>query len=199
MSKNKTTLFVKEEMKLRWPLKGPGTAVTVLALGLVLHADHAAVLAANDDETKIFAEFARLSCGLTAEQVGDLKTPDWNKLRLKLSDLVAKPSSFFFQRAGIAFDADAPLLLHPITSDTGELITEIELQVPSVSTTELMKKQLNAEARSTFITMSCTGLSATEISRLSCPDWNHLQERINSFLNETADFFPAETSTSSPT
>lgn len=195
----KQELFQPEVLTLRWPVQSATGSLTALTLRLISHADHAKVLEDHKDETQIFTEFARLSCGIAADEVNRMKAPDWNKLRLKLSDLVAKGSDFYFKRAGVAFNPDSPLLLQPILSDTNETISELVLEIPTVATTELMKKHTNPDERNLFITMACTGLSAKEISRLSAPDWNHLQGRINSFLNETADYFPAETSTLSPT
>lgn len=193
----KQTHFQPETLTLRWPIKDDkGNDITTLTLGAIYHGDHAEVLAGDPEEREAFAQFARLSCGLSANEVKHLKMPDWNALRLKLSDLVAKGSDFFFKRAGVAIDTDKPLLLIPIQGDDGRTIEAVELQVPSVETTDLMQKQPNAEARSQFITMSCTGLSHDELNRLSAPDWNYLQGRINDFLNETADYFPAGTSTS---
>lgn len=200
MKDKKPDLFQPETLNLRWPVQSGTREISSLTLTLISHADHAKVLKDHDgNETKIFTEFARLSCGLSEDEVSRIKTPDWNTLRLKLSDLVAKGSDFYFKRASIAFNPDSPLLLQPITSDTGSLITELTLQIPTVATTELMKKHTDPEQRNLFITIACTDLTPGEISRLSAPDWNHLQGRINSFLNETADYFPAATSTSSPT
>lgn len=193
----KQPLFQPETITLRWPITDDKNgAITALTLKMITHSDHAEVLAGEPDEREAFAQFARLSCGLSASEVKRLKMPDWNKLKLHLSDLVAKGSDFFFKRAGIAFDVDSPPLLVPIEGDNGQPIDKVELQVPSVETTDLMMKHGDPEARSLFITLACTGLSKGEVGRLSAPDWNYLQGRINDFLNEAADFFPAATLTS---
>lgn len=189
--------FQPETLPLRWPIKDEkNNEVTSLTLNAIAHGDHAKVLASDPEEREAFAEFARLSCGLTATEVKRMKMPDWNALRLKLSDLVSKGSDFFLQKAGVTIDPERPQLLIPIQGDAGNTIDHVYLQVPSVETTDLMQKQPDSEARSQFITMACTGLSNDELNRLSAPDWNYLQGRINDFLNETADYFPAAMSTS---
>jgi len=190
----RSEIFKPATLTLRWPIKDEkNNEITTLNLATIFHCDHADVLATDPDERHAFAEFARLSCGLSAVEVKRLKMPDWNALRLKLSDLVSKGSDFFFDQSEIKLDPEKPQLLIPIQGDDGSTIERIELQVPSVETTDLMQKQVDGEARSRFITLSCTGLSPDELDRLSCPDWNYLQGRINDFLNETADYFLAET------
>jgi len=190
---SKTAIFKPASLTLRWPIQDEkNNEITTLNLAAIFHCDHAKVLADDPDERTAFAEFARLSCGLSAVEVKRLKMPDWNALKLKLSDLVSKGSDFFFAQSDIKINPEKPQLLIPIQGDDGGTIECIELQVPSVETTDLMQKQADGEARSRFITMSCTGLSANELDRLSSPDWNYLQGRINDFLNETADYFLAE-------
>ena len=190
------TNFKPEVLNLRWPIQSDnGDSITNLTLNVINHGDHANVLADTTEEREAFGRFAGLSCALSASEVKRLKMPDWNTLRLKLSDLVAKGSDFFFKRDGVTIDTDHPQLLIPIIADDGRKIEKVELQVPSVETTDLMQKQPDDNARSLFISMSCTGLSKSELDRLSAPDWNYLQGRISDFLNETADYYPAEMST----
>jgi len=190
MSKQVAPLYTPTVMSLRWPIKSDkGEDLCELTLKLIDHGDHAAVLDSDPDEREAFAEFARLSCGLSADEVKRLKAPDWNKLRLQLSDLVTKGSEHFLKSSGVKFEKDSPVLLKPLFGDDGQTITKVDLEVPSVATTDLMRKQADAAARTDFITMSCAGLSKAELAQLSCPDWNYLQGRLNDFLNESADFF----------
>lgn len=190
MTQKRAPLYKPYVISLRWPIeRDNGEGLKKLTLNLISHGDHAAVLDDDPDEREAFAEFARLSCGLSAQEVSRLKAPDWNALRLKLSDLVAKPSGHFLKDAGKKFNKDVPVLLKPIAGDDGQEIAEVELEVPSVATIDLMDKQINALARSNFLTMSCTSLSLNELNQLSCPDWNALQGQLNDFLNESADFF----------
>uniref|UniRef100_A0A6M3J569 Putative tail assembly chaperone n=1 Tax=viral metagenome TaxID=1070528 RepID=A0A6M3J569_9ZZZZ len=188
-----TKHYTPKKINLRWAL---ACGLATLSVGLLTHAAHAEALKDNPPERQAFERFAVLSCGLTAEQVKQMKTPDWNTLRLALSDVVSKPSSFFFEQAGVKFDPDNPVLLQPITADAGHVISEIKLEVPDVGATDIMASLPTTEQRSEFITMNCTGLSKTELARLSVPDWNHLQGRLNAFLNEPADSFLVETSKS---
>ncbi|MCH9691008.1 MAG: phage tail assembly protein [Gammaproteobacteria bacterium] len=189
--------FKPETMTLRWPIRSDqGKEVTQLILQSICHGDHAAALADKADERQAFARCARFSCGLTETEVKRLKMPDWNTLRLKISDLVSQDSEFFLQRAGIAINADCPQLMIPIQGDDGRKIDSIALTVPTVETTDLMQKQQNELDRNAFISRSCTGLSSSELNRLSAPDWNYLQKRVGNFLNESADYFRSGTSTS---
>ena len=189
MSK-KAPEYTPDVMPLRWPIKDDkGAEIKELTLSLISHGDHADVLSDDPDDRDAFAEFARLSCGLTLEEVKRLKAPDWNTLRLKLSDLVTKPSAHFFKALGVKIDPYRPQLLAPVQRDDGSTATHVALEVPSVATTDLMQKQPDAMARTMFITMSCTGFSKAELDRLSAPDWTQLQERLNDFLNESAAYF----------
>lgn len=196
----KNTFYTAAILALQWPIQVvAGHEIQSLKLELISHSAHAAVLAESSDERVVFGKFAELSCGLTEADVKQLKMPDWNSLRLKLSDIVSKSSSFFFKQMGVPFDPDSPGLLAPITGDDGRTITELSLQVPSVAAADIMSKFSTATERSEFITMHCAGLSKKELAQLSAPDWNHLQERLQAFLNEPADSFRVETPTSSQT
>ena len=88
---------------------------------------------------------------------------------------------------------DAPLLI-PIKA-VGREVDRLSLQVPAMKATKVMRKMKTAQERADFISAHCTGLSLVEITRLSVPDWNQLQERLNDFLNKPADFFQSATST----
>jgi hypothetical protein len=189
MSKQVTPLYTPTVMPLRWPIKSDkGEELKELTLNLIDNGDRNNVLEGEPEDRQVYAEFARLSCGLSADEVKRLKKPDWNKLQLLLADLVVKGSDHFLKDSGVKFEKDSPVLLKPIIGDDGRTISKVDLEVPSVATTDLMLKQEDATARTNFITMSCTKLSATELGQLSCPDWNYLQGRLSDFLNESADF-----------
>jgi hypothetical protein len=189
--------FKPEAYQLRWPVKKlDGTEINQVSIGMIYHHQHSEILADDPTETVAFRRLVKISCGLSDDEIDQIKRPDWNSLCLKISDLVSKSSAFFFKQHDIKFVVDAPRLLVPINGDDGNPITLIQLTVPSVKTTELMEKQPDANARSLFITMACSGLTEHQINRLAVPDWTHLQERINDFLNETADSFQSETPTS---
>lgn len=182
-----TQHYHAETIKLHWPITDDkGQPLTQLTLQMVSHLDHVRVIEESDDnEEQAFVKFAHLACGLSHSEIKRLKMPDWNSIRLKLTELVTNGSDHFITQP----DGDSAWLLVPINGDDDSLIEQIELQIPSVETTEIMQKQATLEDKNLFITMSCTGLTKGEIAQLSAPDWNYLQGRISNFLNETADFF----------
>lgn len=173
-----------------------GKDVTQLLLKPLTHGVHAEVLKEvdTDNERNVFDAFAFASAGLTADQVKKLSYPDYNSMVRCLSDYVSKSASFYFKQMGLNVDVNTPQLLVPITGDNGDEITQVTLQVPTVQCIDIMNTlPSTGTARTTWLTQDCTGLSATELDRLSTMDWNQLQERLNDFLNKTADYFHSET------
>jgi hypothetical protein len=57
-----------------------------------------------------------------------------------------------------------------------------------------MKKLATNKERAEFITAHCSGLMLPDLAGLTVPDWTQLQERIDDFLNQPADFFRSATS-----
>lgn len=184
-----------DNIKLLSPLKkDDGSEAAELVLKPLTQGERAAIMKDEPEEREAFKRLACACCGLSIAEVERLKMPDWNTLVLKLSDWVSQTSAYFAKadKKNSKVDDGHPLLL-AVNGDDGRLISKVTLTLPSLATTELMMKQVDDNAKNGFISRACTGLSAAELDKLSCPDWNSLQRRINDFLNETADYFRAET------
>nr|WP_255337209.1 phage tail assembly protein [Pseudomonas aeruginosa] len=87
---------------------------------------------------------------------------------------------------------DWPLLV-PISS-FGKAIDRIQLHVPSMKATKVMSAEKDPIKAVDFISSHCTGIPPTDIGKLSLPDWNQLQGRLDDFLNKPAAFFQSATS-----
>jgi hypothetical protein len=104
-----------------------------------------------------------------------------------------RPASFFLN-AHEAPPYDQPVqLLLPLEA-AGRTLTELPLEMPALRATKVMKKLATNKERAEFITAHCTGLMIPDLSGLTVPDWTELQERIDDFLNQPADFFRNATS-----
>lgn len=187
--------------KLMSPFQGDnGKQITEITFSPISHADHVKTLEGDPSEREAFGRIAMAACDLSAGEISRLSSPDWNSICTTLSEMVSKSAPFFIDQImsgrkpsdRAEYDPDNPILLVPIKSDSGKPVTSIKLKIPSVQSRDLMEAQEESK-RTMFINMDCTGLSEAELGRLSVPDWNHLQSRINDFLNETADFFLPET------
>ena len=78
---------------------------------------------------------------------------------------------------------------------TSEKSTASALSASSIlRATKVMKKLATNKERAEFITAHCTGLMIPDLAGLTVPDWTQLQERIDDFLNQPADFFRSATS-----
>ncbi|WP_018691322.1 phage tail assembly protein [Algicola sagamiensis] len=192
-------MYTPEVYQLHWPITGEdGQKKSAVTLHLISHGEHAKAVADEPDERTAFARFAQLSCGLNEKEVQQLKVPDWNYLCQQLSSMVTKESAYFFAKLDTAYEPDIPQLLLPILGDNGQTISSIQLTMPTVATTDVMLAQTDDEQKSRFITASCSGLSPSELDRLSAPDWNALQGRIHDFLHKTADYFRPQILSNSP-
>ncbi len=193
-------VFQPETVSLYRPVKGDdGKDILSLTIDLISHDQHSEIMGKNLSEPESFKALVMLSCGLSDAEAGQIKGPDFNTLKLRLSDIVAKGSDLHFKKMGIDFDPDCPFLLQSITGDDGKVIDRVDIDLPSVDTIILMSKFGTAEERTLFINKKCTGLSQGELGRMSITDWNYTQSRLNDFLNETADFFQSGTSIPSQT
>lgn len=183
-----------EPLTLRWPVTtADGVKIESLELRPFDVAEHrGALLRAGNDDDDQFEELAILATGQPREVIEDLKRPDYISLVSRLSEYVNLSSTFFLGAA--PKDPDDIPLLRPIKT-FGRDVDRLQLQVPTMKATKAMTKLKDGHERAVFISAHCTGIAATDIPKLSLPDWNQLQERLNDFLNKPADFFQKATLT----
>jgi len=183
-----------EPLTLRWPVTtADGETIEILELRPFDVAEHrAALLRAGKDDDDQFEELAILATGQPREVIEELKRPDYISLSNRLSEYVNLSSAFF--RGESPKDPDDLPLLRPIKS-FGRDVDRLQLQVPTMKATKAMTKLKDPGERSVFISAHCTGIAATDITKLCVPDWTQLQERLNDFLNRPADFFQKTTLT----
>lgn len=184
-------MWTPKTLTLAWPLTRGTEQLSVLTFNPITRAEHVEALKADGGkERAVLEKLATLSCGLSAAEFKLLKYPDHNSVKQILSDYVSKSTAWYYAQVGETFNPDKHDLLVPITGDNGKAITAIELKVPTVQVIDIMET-LDEADRNDYLTQDVTGLSQTEIDRLSTQDWNQQQERIGDFLGQTAEYFQA--------
>ncbi|OLF55407.1 phage tail assembly protein [Pseudomonas chlororaphis] len=163
-----------------------------------------ALARAGDDEDDQFFELAKLATGLSANELDQLKRPDYVSIAQYVHDMSTRPAAYFLQPGAAPETAhdtpddaqagpDQVNLLLPLDV-AGQRLTSLTLEMPALRATKVMQKLKTAKERAEFITAHCTGLMLPDLALLSVPDWTQLQERIDDFLNKPADFFRSATS-----
>lgn len=182
-----------EPLPLNWPVQlTDGSTLSVLELYPFNVTEHRAALArAGTDEDARFEALAMLATGLPLEAIEELKRPDYVSLAAFLADYVNQPAYYFTGKKPENPD-DVPLLV-PIRS-FGQTVDRIRLQVPTMKATKVMMAERNPDKAAEFISSQCTGIAASDIGKLSLPDWTQLQGRLGDFLNKPAAFFRTATS-----
>lgn len=184
---DKTTWSLPEHT-LRFPitLEG-GESLTAISLRAFSVAEHRKALAeAGKDTDDQFEALLRVASGLSEEVLEQIKRPDYVSLSSKIHEYISLPASFFLESTPKDPD-DAPLLV-PVKG-MGRMIERLQLQVPSLKVSKMMRKLKTDHDRADFCSAHCTGLSVPEIQSLAIPDWTQLQDRLNDFLNKPAHFF----------
>ncbi|WP_125782824.1 phage tail assembly protein [Pseudoalteromonas rubra] len=173
---------------LKWPINidGDQSIENVTIAPLTVGQERELSKIHKDDEKKMLRACIVKSTGLTEQQMLQLVAPDYTTISREVLALMTKPASEFSSQD---IEHDSPVLLHPIVGDTGEQITSYTIKPPTVQCTDMMDAHKDEWERTMFISASCSGLSATELSRLSLPDWTQMQNRLLDFLTEPADFF----------
>jgi hypothetical protein len=173
---------------LRFPVDlADGRSLASVSLRPFSVAEHRAAIAkAGADEDDHFEALLRLASGLSEEELGEIKRPDYVTLSTMIHEYVSLPASYFLER--LPEDPDDVELLVPVKG-IGRTIDRLQLQVPGMKVTKAMRKMKTDNERADFCSASCTGLSVPEIQRLSIPDWTQLQGRLNDFLNKPAAYF----------
>lgn len=173
---------------LRFPIQIPDQEpLTTISLRPFSVAEHRKAIAeAGKDNDDQFEALLRLASGLSEEVVELIKRPDYVSLSTKIHEYISLPASYFLESVPKDPD-DAPLLV-PIAG-IGRMVERLQLQVPSLKVSKVMRKLKTDDERADFCSSHCTGLSVPEIQSLAIPDWTQLQARLNDFLNKPADFF----------
>ncbi|ADZ91111.1 hypothetical protein GV054_09205 [Marinomonas mediterranea] len=182
--------FKVKTHELVWPIDSDkGEQIHQITFQLMDMETHRALSQSiQNDDTKLLRACICESTGLTDKELKRLVTPDYTSIQTKVLELMNATASKLMDNKN-AFDLNAPLLLQPINGDDGRDINQYKLKPPTVATTDLMDTHEDEWQRTLFISSSCTGLSQTELGRLSLPDWNQLQERLIDFLEKPAAYF----------
>ena len=151
-------------------------------------AQKAALARAGDDEDDQFFELAKLATGLSEKELDQLKRPDYVTIAQFVHEMSTRPASFFLGEPAPSSHEQPVQLLLPVDA-AGRTHTALDLEMPALRATKVMKKLATAKDRAEFITAHCTGLMIPDLAGLTVPDWTGLQERIDDFLNQPAAFF----------
>lgn len=143
--------------------------------------------------TSSFFELAKLATGLSEKELDQLKRPDYVSIAQYVHEMSTRPAAFFLDQHQEASHDEPVHLLLPLDA-AGRSLTELSLEMPALRATKVMKKLTTNKERAEFITAHCTGLMIPDLAGLTVPDWTQLQERIDDFLNQPADFFRSATS-----
>lgn len=152
-----------------------------------------ALARAGDDEDDQFFELAKLATGLSEKELDQLKRPDYVSIAQYVHEMSTQPTSFFLGEPEEPARYEQVTLLLPLQA-AGRSLSVLPLEMPALRATKAMKKLATNKERAEFITAHCTGLMIPDLAGLSVPDWTDLQERIDDFLNQPADYFRNATS-----
>ncbi|MBV4456265.1 MULTISPECIES: phage tail assembly protein [Pseudomonas] len=152
-----------------------------------------ALARAGDDEDDQFFELAKLATGLSEKELDQLKRPDYVSIAQYVHEMSTRPASFFLGESEEPSRHEQVQLLLPLEV-AGRTLTALPLEMPALRATKAMKKLATNKERAEFITAHCSGLMIPDLAGLTVPDWTDLQERIDDFLNQPADFFRRATS-----
>lgn len=174
-----------------------GEALDEIPLRPISVAEHRAALAkAGKDDDAQFEALIELATGLPASVLEQLKQPDYVSLVERIYNYIKFTPSYF---TGVEPDSpDDFALLVPIRAFVGgvpKIIDRLQIEVPPMKVSKMMRKLKTPNERADFVTAHCVGLSVPDVQNLSLPDWSHLQERLNDFLNKPGAFFQSATST----
>lgn len=183
------TTFALPDHPLRFPIELPdngGTLGTISLRPFTVIEHRQALAKAGKDNDDQFEALLAVASGLPDAVIDLIKRPDYVSLTKLIHEYISFPASYYLEATPKDPD-DAPLLL-PVKG-FGRIIDRLQLQVPSLKVSKMMRKLKTDDERADFCSASCTGLSVPEVQSLSCPDWTQLQARLNDFLNKPADYF----------
>jgi len=174
-----------------------GEELSEIPLRPINVAEHRAALArAGKDDDAQFEALVEVATGLAPSVLEQLKQPDYVSLVERIYNYIKMPPSYF---TGVELDSpDDFALLVPIRAfveGVPKIVDRLQIEVPPMKVSKMMRKLKTANERADFVTSHCVGLSVPDVQGLSLPDWSHLQERLNDFLNKPGAFFQSATST----
>lgn len=186
---------------LRWPIDGV-TSVTISTIPIgELRELRAKFNMDNPDEAKRDKHGFNVAVftahtGLTAEQRGDLTSPDLNSIDKIIRALVMTPSYQLLPEVpGVVRNPDEFPLLVPIVDHMRgkDPVTVVTMKPPTVRLTDSVRELGEFDQERELIAV-CTSLMPDAVMKLHMPDWLAMQTRLTDFLAETADYFPLQTS-----
>lgn len=184
---------------LRWPVAGlTSVTISTVTIGLMRELRAKFKMDSRDEAEKDKHGFAVAVClahtGLTEEQRGDLTKPDLNSITQHVHELVMTSSSELAFTAEKLQDDQFPLLVPVVDPIRGQdPVTMVTMRPPTVRLTDSVR-ELGEFERERELVATCTDLLPDTVMKLHMPDWLALQRRLNDFLEETADYFPLQTS-----
>jgi hypothetical protein len=185
---------------LRWPLAGLSTVtVSTVPIGLLRELRAKFKMDGHDETERDMHGFdvavLLAHTGLTEAQRGELTKPDLNSIKLLVHELVMTPSSELRKDDADQASADDFILLVPVTDPFigKDPVTKITMRPPTVRLTDAVR-DLGLHEQERELIATCTGLTPETVMTLHMPDWLALQRRLSDFLEETADYFPPQTS-----
>lgn len=184
---------------LRWPIAGlTSITISTVSIGLMRELRAKFKMDSRDESEKDKHGFSVAVClahtGLTEEQRGELTKPDLNSITKHVHELVMKSNSELVDSAEKAQEDHFPLLVPVVDPFRGnDPITIVTMRPPTVRLTDSVR-ELGEFDRERELVATCTDLMPETVMELHMPDWIALQRRLNDFLEETADYFPQETS-----
>ena len=180
-----------KQHKLHWPISIDGSHVDTVEIKTVTVEQHRKAFKDNDgDDKALIRALICESTGLTPAQQKQLTVPDYNSIQAQVIAFVEKPSSEFLDEK---LQLYKPTLLVPITGADGKLIKSYRLTPPTVELTDVMEAHDDDWDQTMLLTMSCTGLSQSDIMSLALPDWTFMQNSLADFLQKKAEFFRQKT------
>lgn len=184
---------------LRWPVAGlTSVTISTVTIGLMRELRAKFKMDSRDEAEMDKHGFAVAVClahtGLTEEQRGDLTKPDLNSITQHVHELVMTTSSELAFTTEKLQDDQFPLLVPVVDPIRGQdPVTMVTMRPPTVRLTDSVR-ELGEFERERELVATCTDLLPDTVMKLHMPDWLALQRRLNDFLEETADYFPLQTS-----
>lgn len=184
---------------LRWPLAGlTDVTISTISIGLMRELRAKFKMDSRDEVEKDKHGFAvavfLAHTGLTEEQRGDLTKPDLNSITQHVHELAMKSSSELVNNTTQAEADQFPLLVPVVDPIRGkDPITTVTMRPPTVRLTDSVR-ELGEFDQERELIATCTDLMPDTVMKLHMPDWLALQRRLSDFLEETADYFPLQTS-----
>ena len=103
-----------------------------------------ALARAGEDEDDQFFELAKLATGLSEKELDQLKRPDYVTIAQFVHEMSTRPASFFLGEPAPSSHEQPVQLLLPVDAG-GRTHAELELEMPALRATKVMKKLATAK------------------------------------------------------